>query len=114
MSSEKKEKLERAIRYKLEIESRRLQQQNRDLKSCYYITCCLLTSLTDGLLSVQLESAMAHISKRPVSQRVMSLFTICDNLFIFHQLVERKYRRQWTQRRVWQTRRFDRTTPSTK
>ena len=35
MSSEKKERLERAIRYKLEIESRRLQQQNRDLKSCY-------------------------------------------------------------------------------
>lgn len=31
-SSEKKEKLERAIRYKLEIEVRRLQDENRCLK----------------------------------------------------------------------------------
>ncbi len=32
-SSEKKEKLERAIRYKLEIDSRRLHEQNAHLKS---------------------------------------------------------------------------------
>lgn len=31
-SAEKKEKLERAVRYKLEIEVRRLLQQNKDLK----------------------------------------------------------------------------------
>lgn len=29
--------MERAIRYKLEIDSRRLQQQNRDLKSILFI-----------------------------------------------------------------------------
>jgi len=34
-SSEKKEKLERAIRYKLEIDSRRLQEQNRYLKGIF-------------------------------------------------------------------------------
>ncbi|XP_054167372.1 angiomotin-like [Oppia nitens] len=48
-SSEKKEKLERVIRYKLEIDVRRLQDQNRDLK-------------------IQFESALSHISKRPISE----------------------------------------------
>lgn len=47
-TSDKKERLERAIRYKLEIDSRRLHEQNRDLKN-------------------QLDTALAHLSKRPIS-----------------------------------------------
>ncbi len=41
-SSEKKEKLERAIRYKLEIDSRRLHEQNAHLKSISISSLSLL------------------------------------------------------------------------
>ena len=47
-SSDKKEKLERAIRYKLEIDARRLYQQNRDLKSILlFLRSELMSNLID-------------------------------------------------------------------
>lgn len=48
-SADKKEKLERAVRYKLEIELRRLQAQNKDLKEQHGAALVSIAATKNGL-----------------------------------------------------------------
>lgn len=65
-SSEKKEKLERALRYKLEIQNRRLQEENQCLKGSFSTDQSFKHVLSNIKLSFTEQIESGSVMKREV------------------------------------------------